>query len=139
MNYWKFSSPANWFSTTLPENWAEYDDEEGTYAFFNTDKWSGNFRITPFRWEGNPNKAIEYISSELKENANAVAIKIGDWDAAFYSKKATDGTLIYFWTTGTQNYVFLCSFSVDMDMIGTDLHEQELAVVENILNNIELN
>ena len=51
MNYWDFISDNKRFKVKLPENWAEYDDAENTYAFFNTEKWSGNLRITHFRWQ----------------------------------------------------------------------------------------
>jgi hypothetical protein len=139
MNYWKFTSAAGWFSTSLPDNWSEYDDDEGTYAFFNTDKWSGNLRITPNKWENSPDIASTIIAGELKNNPKAVATKIGKWDAAFFSQKGSDETLNYFWTTGTQNYIFICSFSVDMEFLGTDAHNKELSVVETILGNIEIN
>lgn len=141
MDYWKFTSAAGWFSTLLPDNWSEYDDDEGTYAFFNTDKWSGNLRITPNKWENSsdPDIARAIIAGELKSNPKAVATKIGNWDAAFYSQKGSDETLNYFWTTGTQNFIFICSFSVNIAFLGTDAHDKELCIVEKILCNIEIN
>jgi len=139
MSYWEFTSSNNWFSTKLPKNWSEYEDEEGTYAFFNTDEWSGNLRITPYRWPDDSDKAPEYIKDELNDNPNAVAIKIGDWDAAFYSKEAKDDCLIYFWAMGIRNHLFLCSFTVDKNMVGTEKHDKELNIVENVLNNIGIN
>ena len=139
MNYWEFTSVNNWFSTMLPENWSEYEDDEGTYAFFNTDEWSGNLRITPYRWEGDSNKAAEYINDELNNNPDAVAIKIGDWNAAFYSRETSDDSLIYFWATGGGNHLFLCSFTVDKNMFGTEKHDKELSIVEEVLNNIIIN
>lgn len=52
MDYKKFTSQNGWFSLTLPVDWKEYEDgEEDTYAFFNAKSWTGNFRVTPFRWK----------------------------------------------------------------------------------------
>jgi hypothetical protein len=54
------------------------------------------------------------------------------------SDKPVD-SLIYFWVTGVRNYIFLCSFTVDKDMVGTKKHDNELVIVEEILNNISIN
>lgn len=46
------------YSIFLPENWEEYEtDEINTNAFFDTTKWTGNLRITPF----------DYVITDSKE------------------------------------------------------------------------
>lgn len=138
MDYWQFED--EWFSIRLPNNWAEYEDEEGTFAFFNTDDWTGNLRITPLRWANKTgdNKAAEYIKEEAIENEGAVITKIRDWKAAFYTKSLDDGNFMYYWVTGIGNNTFLCSFTVDKSFLNTKKHEEELLIVEDILNSIQL-
>ena len=143
MNYHKFLSIDESFSIQLPENWSEYDDDDenqNTYAFFNSKQWSGNLRISFIHWKGtsNKDKANNYIQSELLENENVCIIKINDRNAAFYSKESVDNNLIYFWITGAKNNLFICSFTVDKSHLETDSHTRELGVVEQILHSIEV-
>lgn len=68
-----FTSQKGCFRLTLPVEWDESNDgEENTYSFFNSKYWTGNLRITPFRWtqlaDQNEDKAAEFISDELSEN-----------------------------------------------------------------------
>lgn len=96
MNCWEFPSANGWFSTTLLENWSEYEDDDETYAFFNTTEWGGNLRITLLRWESeNMNKSPQYVQDELNHNENAVLTNLGDWGAAFYSGEASEDSIIY--------------------------------------------
>ncbi|HEY8999725.1 MAG TPA: DUF3805 domain-containing protein [Mucilaginibacter sp.] len=140
MNYWEFSSSSGWFSTTLPENWSEYEDDEGTYAFFNTSEWSGNLRITPYRWEeGGVDKGPQYVQDELNENEDAVLTKLGDWEAAFYSGEASEDSIIYYWMIGFESTLLLCSFTADKEFIGSESHNKELVIVEEILSSIRIN
>ena len=76
-----FTSRSGWFSFTLPADWDEYDDEEeDTYAFFNSNSWTGNLRISPFRWmlvaNSDDDKAGEFIADEFSGNIGASSIKI---------------------------------------------------------------
>jgi len=91
MNYINFTSNDKRFSLALPDDWSEYDDgEENTHAFFNTIKWTGNFRITYFHWPNNQdkskNKAEEYFEEETAENIGSVKVKLGDWECVHYKK-----------------------------------------------------
>jgi len=140
MNYWEFTSSSGWISTKFPENWSEYDDgDEGTYAFFNTTEWSGNLRITPYRWEEEgEDKGLQYVQDELKENENAVLIHLGDWEAAFYSGKASEDSIIYYWVIGFKNTLLLCSFTADKDLVGSEKHNKELMIVEEVLSGIKI-
>lgn len=137
MSYWKFIYSTGWFSTTLPENWSEYDDEEGTAAFFNTDQWSGNLRITPVRLGGmDVDKSPTMVS--LNNNQNEITVKLGKWIASFYSERSSDNCTIYYWTIGSTSMWFMCSFTIDEEFLNTERNEKELAVVEEIIGNIEI-
>ena len=135
---WQFES--EWFSIILPENWAEYEDDEGTFAFFNAHEWTGNLRLTPIRYSSrkDENEAAKYIRKESTKNEGAVITKVGDWDAAFYTKSLDDGNFMYYWVTGTGNIIILCSFTIDKSFLNTKKHEEELLIVEGILNSIQL-
>jgi hypothetical protein len=141
MNNWLFESENINFSLELPENWTEYEDDDNTAAFFNTGEWSGNLRITTFYLPGkdiNIDKVSEYIKSELSDNPNAQLIKLGKWDAAFYSDDLEDGNIIYYWITGTNPDLFLCSFTFDKSFLDAENHNKEIILVTDILRSITL-
>ncbi len=141
MNYWDFTSDNNWFSLKLPENWAEYDDEDNVFAFFNTEKWSGNLRISHLRRQNDEkevNDASFYTGSEFADKPGVMKVKLGDWDATFYSKGTNEGDIIYFWATGSKNDLFICSFTFDKPFLGTDWHNNELIAVGEILGSIKV-
>ncbi|MES2278478.1 MAG: DUF3805 domain-containing protein [Bacteroidota bacterium] len=141
MKYWDFTSDNSWFSFTLPENWSEYDADEGTYAFFNTQKWSGNLRISSFRWTGveeGTDKAYDYIISELNDKPGATLIQLAGYDTAHFQEAGSDQTIILFWITGLNNALLLCSFSFDEELHGTDLQNKEVQVVHEMLNTIQI-
>jgi hypothetical protein len=141
MNNWIFESVDTTFSLCLPENWAEFEDEENTSAFFNQEKWSGNLRITSFFWQDKGNgidRVSEYIQSELNENPGAELIKIGNFDAAFYSKETEEDCIINYWATGIDNHLLLISFTFDKEFLDTNAHNAEMIVVNNILNSIKI-
>jgi len=142
MNYWDFTSDNNWFSLRLPENWAEYDDEENTFAFFNTEKWSGNLRFTHFRSlnvEEGIDEANQLIHSRLSSKPNALLIKLHEWDAAFYRQETiSEDCIIYYWITGLKNDWFICSFTFDKPFLSTDWHNNEVIVVGEILSSIKI-
>ena len=141
MNNWDFISDDKLFSLQLPENWLQYDDEENVVAFFNTKKWSGNLRITHFFWENadpETDKASLYTQSEFENEPNAVKVRLNKWNAVFYSKESESDGLIYFWTMGSKNDIFICSFTFDKPFLNTNWHNDELIVVSEILGSIKL-
>lgn len=141
MNYWDFISDNNWFSLKLPQNWSVYDDAENTFAFFNTEKWSGNLRITHFRWTNDDpgiDLALQSIQSELKNRPNALKVRLNDRDAAFYDDETDDGSILYYWVTGSKNDLFLCSFTFDKPFLSTDWHNNELIIVSEILASLKI-
>jgi len=148
MTHKKFTSRSGWFNLTLPTDWEEYDDdgEEDTYAFFNANNWTGNFRITPFRWadllDPNEDKAGEFIAEELNENDGAVKIKLEDLDCVHYKKDLLqDGgdLLIYYWVVGKKDNLFVCSFTIDKKQDQTEHNKTELTIVEDIIKSIRIN
>lgn len=139
MNYWHFTSVNNWFSLTLPENWSEYDDEDGTAAFFNKEKWSGNLRITAVRITNiEADKISSFAQSKTGDDPNAILVKLGNWDTVFYSEKSTDGCIVYYWTMGSSNFWFVCSFTIDDEFFDTERNIKELDVVEEIISSIKI-
>ena len=145
MNLKNFTSPQGWFTLTLPVNWDEYDDDEGTSAFFNTELWSGNLRITPIRWDNvkdsNEDKVAKLIDDEFVKNERAKKVKIGTWDGASYTNEVEqDGEefLIYYWSTGKNNMFFLCSFTIEKKQENSKRINDELEVVLNILGSIKI-
>jgi hypothetical protein len=141
-----FTSHSGWFSLTLPKEWAEYDDEvEDTYAFFNTENWTGNFRITPFRFElpteSSEDKAYQFILDEITENEAATEIKIGDFPCAFYKQDSVGNLgdlVIYYWIIGRMNNLFTCSFTIDKKQEFTNENEAILETVRNIIRSIKI-
>ena len=91
MDYWYFTSASNWFSLNLPVNWAENEEEdEGTYAFFNKEEWSGNLRNTLLRLSSDKNaddKIPSFIKSELEEKNKDIT------DSINYAKRIQEAIL----------------------------------------------
>lgn len=120
-----FRSQNGRFSLTLPTGWFEYDDSEEdddsmTYAFFNssTEDWSGNLRITPYRWSksGDPtvDNAARHVQSVLKDTPDAVKIKLGQLVLAFYTEEDSDGEetkAFYYCVGGVLDDLFVCFLS----------------------------
>lgn len=145
MEYKDFTSEQGWFTMKIPPNWAEYEDEEGTYAFFDTTNWTGNFRVTPLRME-KPNSqdpAKKYIDEEYSENKNLNPIKstINDFSYVSYTKRPEqndDNNIIYYWVLGKKDVLFTCSFTINAEKENTADNKVELEKVEKILHSFKL-
>lgn len=148
MSYKTFTSRGGWFSLLLPIEWEEYyeDGEEDTYTFFNGKHWTGNFRITPFRWtdlmDPNEDKVAEFITEELHDNDGAINIKLGDLDCAHYKKyllQDGDDLVIYYWAAGKKDDLFICSFTIDKKQEQTEQNKAEVNIVQKIIRSIYIN
>jgi hypothetical protein len=147
MNSKTFTSQNGWFTLTLPANWDEYDDgEDDTYAFFNSKSWTGNFRITPFRWtqvkDSKDDKAAKFIAEELAENDGAVKKRLGDFECAYYKKELKqdgDSLVVYHWAVGKKDNLFICSFTINKDQEFTKQNKTEFQRVEDIIKSIKIN
>ncbi|MEW5677386.1 DUF3805 domain-containing protein [Flavobacterium enshiense] len=113
------------YSILLPKNWAEYDDEENTNAFFDTEEWTGNLRITPVRID--PNKNSELLKSEMESfNGKAELFKTNTgFDGLKYSEKSGED-FIYYWYIIANDKMFICSFTIDLDKKDTQENQKEL-------------
>lgn len=115
----KFISPGAWFTMVYPSSWSEFEDNEGSFLFYNPDTWTGNFRISAFKADTAARGAMNYgkdaVKAELSENPSASLVKIGTLECA-YSKEMfqEDGTYYttHLWITGIDNVAFECSFTV---------------------------
>lgn len=141
-----FTSPAGWFSLTLPREWDEYDDgEDGTFAFFNSKKWTGNLRITPFRWAKVENSIVDqaaaHIERELLQNSEAKRISWGPWLRAHYRETINqdeDMLISYNWLIGHSNNLFLCSFTIDEEQEPTKENKVAIGQVVGIIQSIKI-
>ncbi|WP_293309441.1 DUF3805 domain-containing protein [Pedobacter sp. UBA5917] len=148
MNNNNYISRGGCFSFALADGWAEYDDgDEATDAFWNEDEtlWTGNFRITSFQWPDVTNsgvdKADEYITTELIENEGAKKIKLGEYDCVYYKKESPqkeDNLVIYYWSIGKRNNLFLCTFSIDKQQEALPVNLRELMSVQNMIASIKI-
>ncbi|MBZ4037653.1 DUF3805 domain-containing protein [Flavobacterium sp. 17A] len=125
------------YSIILPKNWAEYKDENNTNAFFDTEEWSGNLRITPI--EIDPNRNSQLLKSEIesfKEKAETFKTKEG-FEGLKYSEKS-DQDFIYYWHIIAENKMFICSFTIDSNKRNTLKNQEELKKVILIIDSIKL-
>ena len=110
----KYISPGGWFSLEYPATWSEFEDSEGTFLFYNPNKWNGNFRISAFK-DASKNYASQCIAYELKENPISSAVKLGAWDCAYSAETFQEEGAWYtthIWVTGKEDISFECSFTV---------------------------
>lgn len=109
----KFISPGAWFSMNYPVEWNEFEGGEGAFLFYNPDEWTGNFRISAYK--GQEGYGKESVAQELKENASAVKVKVGNLECA-YSKEMFEEEGKYYtshiWIAGMGDIAFECSFTV---------------------------
>jgi hypothetical protein len=149
MNNRNYISRGGWFSFALTDGWAEYDDDDddATHAFWNGAEasWTGNFRITAFQWpdttDPNVDKAGQYITDEIAENANAQKIRLGQYNCAYYKKESRqegNDQVVYYWITGTHNHIFICTFSIDKEQETTPINIRELTSVQNMIASIKI-
>ena len=110
----KYISPGGWFSLEYPSSWAEFEDSEGTFLFYNPNKWCGNFRISAYK-DAAKDYARQCIAYELKENPTSTAVKVGVWDCAYSAETFQEEGAWYtthIWVTGKGDLSFECSFTV---------------------------
>lgn len=125
----KFIAPGAWFDMVYPADWSEFEDGEGSFLFYNPDKWTGNFRISAFR--GNANYGKECVDAELKENREAQVVRIGKFDCAYSVERFTEEEENYEnhqWVTGQADVAFEISFAVKAG----DPIEVAKAVIESL-------
>lgn len=111
----KFISPGVWFSLIYPSSWNEFEDAEGSFLFYNPNKWTGNFRISAFRDDKNENYGMESVRYELQQNDSAKRIQYGDVTTAYSCETFQEEGAYYVthvWIAGIGNVAFECTFTV---------------------------
>lgn len=109
----KFISPYGWFSIDYPDSWYEFEDEEGSFLFYNPNKWTGNLRVSAFKDESK-NYAKQMLSEELKNYPSAVVKEIGKWNVVTSSENFDEegrSYTCYTFLTGIGNTVVEFSFT----------------------------
>lgn len=122
----------------IPADWAQYDDEEGTFAFFDTTHWTGNLRVTPIIAD-NSDSLKRYIDHEYNNSPNR--IKVDDFKCVSYVKRIDRGgdkQTLYFWVFGKSEFIFVCSFTIDTKNEDTSVNKKEIDKVEKIIKSIKI-
>jgi hypothetical protein len=136
-----FKSPLGWFTLALPEDWDEYDgEEEGTSTFFNSKSWSGNLRVSAIQLERNKN-VVEFLQNRFTERRDASQFKLGDKSCISYkeySEQDGEQNTLYWWLTGKENIIFLCSFTINPELELNEEKEQTLNTVLEIVKSIDV-
>lgn len=109
----KFISPGAWFTMVYPAGWSEFEDGEDSFLFYNPNNWTGNFRISAYK--GDTLYGKEAVHRELKENASARIVQVGNLQTS-YSKEEfeeeDESYVSHFWVAGIDNIAFECSFTI---------------------------
>ena len=132
MNTKKYISPGGWFSLKYPDVWNEFEDEEGSFLFYNPEKWNGNFRISAYK-DRSLSYAEESLREELKNNDQAVLKSIGRWKCAYSCETFMEDGAAYtthFWITGAGNVSVECSY--------TAVKGTPVTVAEKIIESLEI-
>lgn len=134
----KFISPGAWFSLVYPANWNEFEDSEDAFLFYNSDKWTGNFRISAYKADSKLPDARNYgrnaARDELKQNPQAEPVKVGSLECAYSKETFQEGGEYYvshLWITGIGNVAFECSFTVHRG-------EADIKQAEDIIASLQL-
>lgn len=109
----KFISPYGWFSIEYPDSWFEFEDEEGSFLFYNPNKWTGNLRVSAFKDESR-NYAKQMLQEELHNYKEAQMKKVGPWDAVLTAEGFTEegrDYSSYIYLLGQGNTVLEFSFT----------------------------
>jgi len=108
-------------------------DEKNTNGFFDTSEWTGNLRITPLNIQ--VDRPSEFIKSELTDTDYEELT----WDKikAFYFSETSDDLYIYYWYLIENLKIYICSFTIDIEIKETDKNHTELVKIEDILKTLK--
>lgn len=109
----KYISPGGWFSLQYPETWNEFEDGEGSFLFYDPNKWTGNFRISVWK-DASPFYAEEVLLEERRRESRARNVKVGSWECVYSRenvKEAEESYVMHLWITGRADTVAECSFT----------------------------
>lgn len=131
----KFQSDFGWFEMQLPSNWEQYEDAEGTYAFYDPKLWKGNFRITPLQ----VNNTIDddFLDSDFAEGY--IEKYLGNYRCTYYKKVIENENLVlYYWHFHKHNLLFICSYTTNTEYDSTSAIAKEIDTAETIIKSITL-
>ena len=109
----KYKSPGSWFSIEYPDAWHEFEDEAGSFLFYNPDAWTGNFRISA-NMDNSPDYARNVIRDELAQYSDAELVTIGRHEFAYSRETFQENGSWYtshFWVTGYKQMVVYATFT----------------------------
>ncbi|MBQ2507536.1 MAG: DUF3805 domain-containing protein [Bacteroidaceae bacterium] len=121
----KFISPYGWFSINYPDSWFEFEDEEGSFLFYNPNRWTGNLRVSAFK-DNSRNYAHQMLEEEQKNYPNAYLKNIGGWDSVITKEDFTEGGqeyTSYIYLLGKANTVLEFSFTVSKGVAPDDAEQ----------------
>lgn len=109
----KYISPGSWFSFDYPDAWHEFEDEAGSFLFYNPASWTGNFRISA-TMDKSPDFARNALRDELAQYADARLVTIGRQEFAYSRETFQEGNEWYtshFWVTGEGQMAIYATFT----------------------------
>lgn len=128
----KYISPDAWFSMEYPKAWYEFEDGEGSFLFYNPEKWNGNFRISAERGYSD-HYGEEVLTEEARKYPNYKRIKLACGNALYNSFEFAEeesNFVSYHWLYAVKEMFFECTFTV---IVG---ESNQIAL--DILNSIEV-
>lgn len=126
----KYISSGSWFSFLYPDAWHEFEDEPGSFLFYNPISWTGNLRVSAMM-DTSPQYAAEVMRHELKEYEGAVRQNIGGHEYVYSKETFQEGGAWYtshFWVTGKRQTVVYLTYTLPK---GNDVDEA-MAVLESL-------
>lgn len=123
----KYISPGSWFAFEYPETWHEFEDEAGSFLFYNPNAWSGNFRISA-SLDASENYASEVMHDELQLYADASLVEFEGTAFVYSQETFREGESDYtshFWVTGVGRMAVYCTFTLP---VGQSPEEVELVL-----------
>lgn len=131
MNTKKFIAPGGWFEMQYPLSLTEFEDEEGSFLFYNPDSWNGNFRISAYRGDS-ADFARQCLQEDLSTQKGARKVRVGDYECSYSQEAYIEQEVRYkdhYWVFGSSDMAFYASLAGEEDF-STELAEQIIASVK---------
>lgn len=130
----KYISPNSWFSFEYPDAWHEFEDEAGSFLFYNPASWTGNFRISA-AMDKSPDFARNTLREELAQYSDAKMVSIGHHEFVYSRETFQEGDTWYtshFWVTGHKQMAVYATFTCAK---GESVHEAQTVLASLHLMN----
>lgn len=115
-----------------PAVWSEFEDGEGSFLFYNPERWTGNFRISAFKGKSKSYGA-EVLRGELSRGGSVRPLTVGGWKCAYSVEMFEEEGVFYTchrWVTGAGDMAFDVSFIVQKGGSKAEA-EQVIATLES--------